>query len=300
MAVATEPSLWDDVLGSNADVNTLPTSSSAGEASMEDLFPAITQVPLESGGVAPTRKDFNALFNLIGAEVYFKMHGGQFTYSATYDYAVGNMVFYSGLLYMCVQANGASTTVVTPGADSTYWQAVLLGGDGAQTGDVIYTFDLQSGLDRGYLWMNGGLISRTDYADLWQWANDLSLVRATETIADLDASTELSFGPGDGSTTFSLPDMTGRVLTGTNGTDLAKYTPAQLPNIKGAMAIDKAFFTLGTGALTAGTYGQVSAEGTTLNGNFEMTFNASTSNSYYVDSAVPRVRNVPIYALIKA
>lgn len=40
-------------------------------------------------------------------------------------------------------------------------------------------------------------------------------------------------------------------------------------------------------------------QGAKTDGN-TLLFDASDSNSYYVDSAVPRVNNVPCYALIKA
>jgi microcystin-dependent protein len=57
--------------------------------------------------------------------------------------------------------------------------------------------------------LNGGVVSRTAYAGLWQWAQDNTLVIAG------------FFTVGDGSTTFGLPDFRGRVMVaaGTLGTD---------------------------------------------------------------------------------
>ena len=63
MAVFQEPTQWDHELGNNADVSTLPddTSATTGVASLQKLFQLINQTPLEAGGVAPSREDFNAL-----------------------------------------------------------------------------------------------------------------------------------------------------------------------------------------------------------------------------------------------
>jgi phage-related tail fiber protein len=52
-----------------------------------------------------------------------------------------------------------------------------------------------STLPDGWVWCDGSAISRTDYATLY-------------------ASVGTSFGVGDGSTTFNVPDLRGRVLVG--------------------------------------------------------------------------------------
>ena len=64
----------------------------------------------------------------------------------------------------------------------------------------------------GYLLCNGATVSRTTYAKLF-------------------ATIGVSYGAGDGSTTFKLPDMDGRVLQGTN--NAVKYIEAGLPEIYG-------------------------------------------------------------------
>lgn len=106
-----------------------------------------------------------------------------------------------------------------------------LKGDLSKTGDIKATLNLADNLDNGWLLCNGAQISRTTYKNLWEFANDNNFVRATEAIADLDASEDLAFGPGDGSTTFSLPDVTNRFIEG-NGTP-GTYVDAGLPNITG-------------------------------------------------------------------
>ncbi len=124
----TEPSKWSTALGASADVNTLPqtTPSGSGLASLSGLFPQITQIPLDSGGIAPERADFNALFKLLGDTVFFLMQGGIFSYSASYAYRAGDLVMYNGSVYRCIQAHAAGTAA--PG-NTSYWSAVASAGD---------------------------------------------------------------------------------------------------------------------------------------------------------------------------
>lgn len=87
---------------------------------------------------------------------------------------------------------------------------------------------LESGL---FLLCNGAVVSRTTYARLFNFVSTHNLIRSTEEIADLNASEDYAFGPGDGSTTFSIPNMIGRTIFG--GTNVGKYQKEQLPNISG-------------------------------------------------------------------
>lgn len=68
----------------------------------------------------------------------------------------------------------------------------------------------------GYLLCNGAEVSRTDYANLF-------------------AAIGTKYGEGDGVTTFTLPNLDGRVLQGTNDTsEVGTYLEPQLPNITGS------------------------------------------------------------------
>lgn len=71
----------------------------------------------------------------------------------------------------------------------------------------------------GYLLCNGGAVSRTTYADLFDAIGDL-------------------YGVGDGSTTFNLPDFRDRVIqgSGTRG-GVGTYKAESLPNITGSLPI---------------------------------------------------------------
>ena len=74
----TEPKKWAVELGATADVNEIPetTDTESGLASMTALFPQLTALPLDAGGRAPQREDFNGLYKLIGQWVRFYMFGG--------------------------------------------------------------------------------------------------------------------------------------------------------------------------------------------------------------------------------
>jgi microcystin-dependent protein len=69
----------------------------------------------------------------------------------------------------------------------------LLCGDGWSTGD--YKFSATSAVTLGWLYCNGAAVSRTTYANLF-------------------AVIGTTYGAGDGSTTFNLPDFRGRVPAG--------------------------------------------------------------------------------------
>ena len=73
MAVFNEPAKWQTSLVNSGDANTIPqnTPAGTGEASFEDGFPPITQVPIGAGGQAPDRKDFNGLFKILGDWIFF-------------------------------------------------------------------------------------------------------------------------------------------------------------------------------------------------------------------------------------
>ena len=124
MAVFNEPNQWEHPLGNNADTSTLPDDAvaTAGIASLQKLFQIINATPLEAGGIAPGREDVNALFKYLGDSIFYAMNGGVPSYNADYDYVAGRIVLYNGNLYKCIQANGASSTIVAPDSDTAYWQ----------------------------------------------------------------------------------------------------------------------------------------------------------------------------------
>ena len=116
-----EPQKWASTLGSLSDTVTLPDED-LQFASFKKLFPALTQVPLSEGGVAPQRTDFNTLFKLLGDNIFYIQQGGVFSYSDTADYERGAFVKYNNELYLCIQDN-SSLNIHAP-IDAEYWKKV--------------------------------------------------------------------------------------------------------------------------------------------------------------------------------
>lgn len=126
MAVVAQPTnLFSAAFASSGDKTIIPSTGgeTTGKASLTNGFPPITSKPFATGGIAPDRKDFNGILNMLSAFAVFAQSGGIFTYSATQLYSNPAIVAYSGVLYFCLKDNGPGTTngVITPGNDKTCW-----------------------------------------------------------------------------------------------------------------------------------------------------------------------------------
>lgn len=128
MAVFNEPQKWAQTLGKDADVVKIPDIAGDTDPSIDKIFPAIFSIPLARGGRAIPRSVLNGLFKLLGDWSFYQQNGGIASYSNTFDYAVGSFVKYNNELYLCIQANGASSTVKAP-TDAKYWLRVALNND---------------------------------------------------------------------------------------------------------------------------------------------------------------------------
>lgn len=223
MAVFNEPTQWTHTLGNAADVSTLPddTGASTGLASLQKLWQQVNQLPLNAGGVAPARTDFNALFKLLGDSVFYAMQGGVASYNASYDYPRGALVKYNDSIYFCVQANGAESTIVAPDSNRAYWWQVASSDPWAQFPTGFHMGWLSKDpIPDNWLIMNGQSVSKSTYADLNVFINS-------------DGSLDDS---GD-SSKFIIPDMTGRVWQGGSAySDVLVAKEAGLPNINGDIA----------------------------------------------------------------
>ena len=116
------PEYLAQAFANNGAKATIPnTTTTAGRASLSQGFPTETSMPLAQGGVPPKREDFNGILNILSSYAMFQQAGGKFTYDARVDYTPPAIIFYGSDLWWCVQANGASTLVVTPGTNTSYW-----------------------------------------------------------------------------------------------------------------------------------------------------------------------------------
>src|SRR5690554_4334640 len=71
--------------------------------------------------------------------------------------------------------------------------AVPIGSLHVNTGDT---------LPDGYIWANGGSYSRSTYSALWGWVQGSGNFASSQ-----GAKTVGQYGPGNGSTTFTVPDL---------------------------------------------------------------------------------------------
>lgn len=137
---------------------------------------------------------------------------------------------------------------------------------GIQTGMVV-AFSANSAPKNGFLLCNGSAVSRTTYADLF-------------------AKIGTTYGSGDGSTTFNLPNLTDRFIQGSGTAGTVKN--AGLPNISGDLGVIYTYSNKVSvnGAFTESHYsasgGPTKGGETPVGVTFKL--NASDSNSIYGNS----------------
>lgn len=98
------------------------------------------------------------------------------------------------------QTSNAGKVLSTDGTN-TSWAAAS---GGMPTGVVVPWTGTAAMVPAGWLLCDGSAVSRTTYADLWAHAS--AVISATLSF--------LLFGNGDGSTTFNVPDLRGRIPVG--------------------------------------------------------------------------------------
>ena len=314
MAVFNEPSKWQTSLVNSGDANTIPqnTPAGTGEASFEDGFPQITQVPIGAGGIAPDRKDFNGLFKVLGDSIFYMQNGGLWSYNSAFDYAVGRVVLYTdGNLYKCIQAN-TSADPKDP-TDSDYWSKIPVLSDftefGFNTGDIKPL--TSNTIPSSWLLGNGATVNRSICPKLVQFAYDNDLVRdSTEQASyesDPDNFTGRIYGAGDGSTTIQIPNLRGRSLMGAlASTSVGRYVPEQLPNITGSVTQARALGGTTDNSQGALALNIVTGMANMVTGspdlplvNTVISLNAHNSNAIYTDNGKVYPTSIALNFIIK-
>lgn len=128
MPIPSTPSIMPNVLGYAADTVQIPETTPTGQGipSFRDLFPFITQVDPDAGGVMVERAWMNALFNLLGQHAFFQQSGCVYPWQATLDYIAGCHVLGSdNVEYIALQSSGpdisAGAKDPVQKANRTYW-----------------------------------------------------------------------------------------------------------------------------------------------------------------------------------
>lgn len=135
-------------------------------------------------------------------------------------------------------------------------------------------------LPEGYLLCDGSAVSRTDYADLF-------------------AVIGTTYGTGDGSTTFNLPNLVGRFIEG--GSTAGTVYAAGLPNINGSFNSGGEYNSghVATGAFSVTTQNNYRPDGGAYVSAPYFTFNASWSDSIYGNSTTVQPPALTLKYIIK-
>lgn len=276
--MANNPELLTRPLAEDGDKATIPdtTDGSTGIFSQQYGFQSINSLPLQAGGKAVRREDFNGAFNLLGGIAFYAQKGFTFNFNSTQEYFAGCVVIDTtdGKRYECIADVAAGGSV--PSADSVHWQEFKLGGngDGFEVGDIKIVAYNGTIPDKWFV-CDGAAVSRDLYAKLY-------------------AKIGTTYGAGDGSTTFNLPNLVDKFVEGSTTAGTEKE--AGLPNIEGSFNTKHSSSHTGTqndvlnsqtGAFANGgvvtvpsqLYLSPSSASTTL--MFRTTFNAAQSSAIY-------------------
>lgn len=115
-----------------------------------------------------------------------------------------------------------------------------------QVGELYFSFD--NYCPDGVIPLDGRLVSRATYADLWEWVQEKGLVKDDALITTNDENTVSIFnedgsirycqwyGSGDGELTFRMPKINGYLGATGDNTLAGNYVAEGLPNITGTFS----------------------------------------------------------------
>lgn len=242
MESLTMPQILSGAFAYNGEKNTIPEEPTGSFlASIQQGFPPITMMPKKNGGQPPEGKDFNGILNLVSQFYFFTQNGGTYTFNQSVSDAIGGYPEGARLWYVdsstgeasllrSTKGNNTDNFVTNPEVIGTSWVLDIVTQGYVQEQLEPVKAAIVARLPAGFVaawpgntppdgWLvcNGSAVSRTTYADLF-------------------AAIGTTFGAGDGSTTFKLPDYRGDFLRGyLSGTSAAIGTRQAegLPNISG-------------------------------------------------------------------
>lgn len=125
------PSYMDLPFSESGDKVTIETTTTnLGKASLTTGFPPECSLPLDDGGIPPSRTDMNGLFHHIYSWLfYIGQSGGMTKWDSTVNYIVPALIYHNGVIYTCKTNNGPGTPagVKTPGdaGSENYWEVGL-------------------------------------------------------------------------------------------------------------------------------------------------------------------------------
>ena len=148
---------------------------------------------------------------------------------------------------------------------------------------TIFPFAGKGTVPEDFLLCDGRAVSRTDYADLF-------VVIGT------------TYGSGDGSKTFNLPNLIAKFIEGGNASESGTEMKAGLPNIKGTfdtMKMNPSATGTFTSATTTRTQERCNSNDGGADSQWKTTMNASKSNPIYGNSDTVQPPAIKMQYIIK-
>lgn len=159
----------------------------------------------------PPMEEVTGVLKTISYQACYSLQAGVPVYDIATDYGVGDIVKVASGSTLTFYVSQTTPNIGQSLSDTTYWKPATFLGSGA-IGVPQFTMNPNAMLPNNCIWLEGGEISRTDY-------NNLFAIYGT------------TYGEGDGSTTFKLPDFRGRYICGVDNNLVFGYIAAGLPNL---------------------------------------------------------------------
>ena len=122
--MANNPTLLSRILAEDGEKSTIPSTTGAttGLFSEQYGWQSINSLPLQAGGKAVKREDFNGAFNLLGGVAFYAQKGWVFKWNSTQAYYAGCVVrdATDNKQYECIADVSAGGTA--PSTDDTHWK----------------------------------------------------------------------------------------------------------------------------------------------------------------------------------
>lgn len=227
---------------------------------------------------APYIQDLNAIFYVITKQLAYLFQAGVAEWNSQTEYFANNSICqHNGKVYSCI----ADNTNKEPGASGweTYWISFNFATDIIPTGTIVPF--ASTTVPSGWLLTNGSDVSRSTYSKLF------SVIGTT-------------FGAGNGSTTFNLPNFTKRTFwydttIGNKGSALPNITGEVYP-VSGDTSHHQLYT---TGAFVVDFPGGDRTNSGGSSAEYRLKINASNSNAIYGAEAYVRPQSVGMPFIIK-
>lgn len=195
----------------------------------------------------PPIEEVTGVLKTISYQACYSLQAGVPTYDIGTDYGVGDIVKVVSGSTLTFYISQQTPNIGQSLSDTAYWQPATFVGTGA-IGTPQFTMNPNATLPNNCIWLEGAEVSRTDY-------NNLFSIYGT------------TYGAGDGSTTFNLPDFRNRYLCGIDNDLLFGYVSAGLPDLR-LVTTSNGAHTHNKGTMNiSGSFWNLTASGSGSSGN---------------------------------